>query len=779
MICCARVAVLCLGVFAATAGMAGEKFIDVPYSVADKVVGVETTETDMGKPGNLFDLNPSTIIRTPGINPAFVQVEFGEPIEVATVRLRFQAGPYEWSLAGADSVADLAGKRGSYRVLVEKQASEGDVSTVTLAKPTRARVLRLDVLRTSGDGYVHIAEWEFCKPGKVDGLRIQRITDRRTAIEAAKLTAVDEPIVVAEQTVVWLHAEAVAGEATLDVGREVEWEALDDGVAVFGEEPGVFVVKTAGEHKIRARWGETEQVIVVVGTAREMVNREPDVEVLYIERLPRIGYDAGNEGLPEVGSEVVWRGRVYNWGVHDVKVRYTWTLDGAEVGVGEAVIPVGPPATEGTPIDWAWKWDGARHELTLKVEQEGRARDLVPANNTLTIQTDAVTVGLWVERSLWEHHHAYQYWLPTHDANSFAGWGQRMMRQWNKMFAAAVYPEYPQGIVERVRLDEVVVVPDFALPLSGGLPSNNPDLRDKTVDMTWGCEAGDIVPGAVVPDDHWWSPVRALKAFARGDVEAGREDPPFWCGLGYIHEMSHARYLVDGYGFNVHTGTGEDLEQRDLLVSDEEGPILGRYMPATEDLQHWRKYPGQMGGDYWSWSVFEAMCWNRVAGRRGRGGNCNSPPNIGEFLQDIPARLVYEFVDEKGRPLSGAEVQVHRARGTGNGWYTKRYVNEPDLVTQADERGRVTFDRTLFAADGVIRHTYGVSNGVVLVRVTYEGRHYYLFEEVTDPNIAYNLGHHDEYVFKRQITLRDGKPDPKDWDPDARWEPAGSGFGQR
>jgi hypothetical protein len=353
-----------------------------------------------------------------------------------------------------------------------------------------------------------------------------------------------------------------------------------------------------------------------------------------------------------------------------------------------------------------------------------------------------------------------------------------MMRQWNGMFKEAAYKEFPDGIRERVRLDRLVIVPDFALPLAGGIPSNNPDLRDKTIDMQWGHESGDIGPGATVPESHWWSPEKAIKALKDGSVADKKLDPPFWCGLGYIHEMGHARYLIDSYGFDVQSGDPSDMSKCNIKVTDEKGLIVGRYMPAKSCV-HFCRYPGNMASNYFHYSIYEAMAWNRVIGKRARGGNCNSPATIGEYLQEIPKKIRYQYFDTDSNPLAGAEVWVYRAHGTGDGWYTKVYEDTPGVKGVTDEIGQVTFDRTMFSENGRIEHTYGFANSVVMVRLTYKGQHYYMFEEISDPNLAYNLGFKDECLFKRQIKLRTGEPSPSEWNPSANWDVSGTSFDAR
>ncbi|MEP0764937.1 MAG: hypothetical protein HRF45_00130 [Fimbriimonadia bacterium] len=749
----------------------------LPLAVADKVVRTESTKLDIGDPSKLFDHDRTTLIRTPAINPAFVRVEFREPIAFEAIRLHLIDEEHTWSLAAADSWDDLVGKRDSYRMLVTERKGKGEVQEVQLAGRTSARAFQLDVHRLTGDDYVHIAEWQFCAPGRIEILTISQVTDRRQAAAPAGRREVTGAISKPTQTVIWLKAEAQAGEVRMDVSDKVRWSARGKGLKAFGDTPGMFVIEQVGEGTLTARFGDLARNVTVFGTERRIQNRLPDIDVWYIERLPRIPYDGPNEGMPLPDSNVTWRAHVYNWGTAPLVGLYEWKLDGKVVKSGRINLPVGPPSTQAVTVDLPWKWDPKRHQLTFSIQPLQRIAEAITQNNSLTIDTDAILVGAWVEQSLWEFHHEHQMKLPTKDANSFAGWMQRMMRQWNKMFVQARFREYPNGIQERVRLDRLVIVPDFGLPLAGGLPSNNPDLRDKTVDITWGYESGDIGPGTTVDRNHWWSPERAIEALDSGRVQRRQEDPPFWCGLGYIHEMNHARYLVDSYGFNVHSGSDEDIGKRNIRVTDEVGPILGRYMPLDVDIQHRQKYEGQMGGDYWKFSVFEAMCWERVRGKRARGGNCNAPTTIGEFLQDMPAKMIYRYRDEQGRPLAGAEVVAYRARGTGSDWYTKVYEDEPAFRTRADDQGRAVLNRTIWEQDGKVHHTYGIATSVALVRVTYQGKHYFLFEEVTDPNIAYNLGHKDEYTFLREIRLRSGDPSPAEWDPAATWQPPGTGFG--
>jgi hypothetical protein len=749
--------------------------VDVPVDLGPRIATIESTRLDIGEPRAVFDRNERTLVRTPAINPLTMTVTFKEPVSASKMRVLLTEDEHEVTIYIAGDRDGLA----RAEPLILRQRTRRGEAIVPIPAGTRVGAMRLVATRLTGDDFVHLFEWQFLEPAKVEGVRIERVVDRREPFPPNGRVAVDGPINTWLYTVVALRAFATAGGAELDVTDKAQWQVNPTDLAPFLGRRNELQTIRSGRFPVLAVLGEQFARIEIEAKERPSPIPGPDIEVALIERTPRMPFDGPNGGLPKEGGSVVWRARVLNTAPEGVPVRYTWTIDGRVVDQGVRTIPPTQPGTLGAVLELPWTWSPARHRLTLEVQPEGDLDELIEANDRLSIDTDAVTVGLWVERSLWDYMMANQHKVPSLDANSFAGWGQRMIRKWNQMFEEAVFDRFPQGITERVRLDQVVIVPDFALPLAGGLPSNNPDNRDRTVDMAWGCESVDIQPGFEPPKTHWWSVERAVEAWNAGRIRDRREDPPFWVGLGYIHELNHARYLVDSYGFNVHASPNPDPMKTNIRVTDEKGPILGRYIPADLDMVYVQRHSGQMGGDYWSFSVYDAMCWERVRGQRARGGNTNAPPTIGEFLQEIPARIIFQFEDPAGRPLAGAELTAYRARGTGQGWYTKVFEDEPVWIGATDSRGRVTTDRTLFSADGRIVHTFGHSNAVVLLRVTYQGQHYFMFESVQEANLAANLVSRDEFVFRRIVRLRTGEPNPAEWSATESNIPEGERFDQR
>ena len=115
----------------------------------------------------------------------------------------------------------------------------------------------------------------------------------------------------------------------------------------------------------------------------------------------------------------------------------------------------------------------------------------------------------------------------------------------------------------------------------------------------------------------------------------------------------------------------------------------------------------------------------------------------------MPEKNEFVFTDENDRPLAGAELLVYRAEGNGKDWYGKEFDDVPDLEVTLDAEGRVVFGRELFG--GPIVHTYGHSNGVVILCVRHEGRSAYLFQEVTDLNLRYMQGERKWSVYRRVV----------------------------
>lgn len=463
---------------------------------------------------------------------------------------------------------------------------------------------------------------------------------------------------------------------------------------------------------------------------------QPDVNVLFIQRTPRLSFVPSDlnytSGLPAPGAAVTYVAYVRNWGAEAVMVPYEWWFDGEF----HSASVVNIPAQSTVQVTFPWTWDPNDHTLEFVADPLKTLNETTRLNNRVEIRTNALMVGLWVEQSLYNYFHENQYKLGV-GSNGFEDWGQRMVRRWNEMMSRAVVLGSDLGMRDRVALDKVVVVPDNALPLNGGYETNNPDSSDRTVDMQWGYpyNASDIGPGA------WWEI---------------RLDRPFFLDYGSIHEMNHARFHIDLYGFDTHQSpAGTPDADKNIQLRDDEGNIVTgtQYMPFIAwDGVYYDKWQDIMGGPN-IYDVYSAMAWNWKHHKRGRG-NMNAPADIGVFMQDLPSTTYLRLIDQNGLPLSNASVQVYQATSTSS-WYGKKFDNTPDLSFTADANGVVQLPRCPFSSNGRITHTYGLSNGVMVLKVRYRGQLYFLFQESTDFNIQYWLGNTSSAYLTRQIDLRD------------------------
>jgi len=129
---------------------------------------ITSVPIDIGSVNNLFDGNPRTLARSANVNPAWVLIEFPEPVTIAATAVAFShADGHDWFVAMADSAADMSSQSGSYRVVVPTQEARPvglpDPNymwdEVQLAAPESGRVIRLEALKL-GDAYVHLGEWD-------------------------------------------------------------------------------------------------------------------------------------------------------------------------------------------------------------------------------------------------------------------------------------------------------------------------------------------------------------------------------------------------------------------------------------------------------------------------------------------------------------------------------------------------------------------------------------------------------------------------------------------
>ncbi len=452
---------------------------------------------------------------------------------------------------------------------------------------------------------------------------------------------------------------------------------------------------------------------------------DPDIDVTYIERLPRYDYDA-DKNNPEPGDTVTFNGHIRYWGHESLSgADYAWYLDDDLVYSGTLT---GMSAGEEQIVTYEWTWESGSHRIKLMVDPEDKLDEASETNNSVEDLTNALSVGFWVEQTVYDYFHQYQKELGD-GANSWEDWARRQIARWNLMCEEAVWPTSPNGVIDRFRLDKVVIVSDGALPLSwGGLATNYPNADDKTVDLMWG------FPATSDMTDFY------------GDHTSTEDDNAFYIEKSLLHELGHARYLIDNYGFDVHNTSSHHAVQ----IYEGDTYVAGsHYMPflAYDEVLYYNTSGGVMEGPYdFAWSPYEAAALNLIAGRRATCGNYNAPCNIGVFLQDLPGNNHILIVDKAGEPMPFAGVTVYNVE-SGSGWYGKTIDNIPDQTYTADADGYIHLPRNPFNPGGDIIHGYGHANGTMILRIEYEDHVWYRFQEVTDYNMEYWKGNTEDAYY--------------------------------
>lgn len=413
-----------------------------------------------------------------------------------------------------------------------------------------------------------------------------------------------------------------------------------------------------------------------------------DFTIGWISRLPELDYVWGSsnptsDGWPLAGSQVTWRAHIRSWHSEPRTAAYVWRVDGVEVLRGTATLA--PNATTTLDLERLWSFDRQRIELEL----DGKS---------LEIFTDALSVGMWVEQSFYDAFRATQHELGI-GSTGFEDWAQRTVGFFNDMARLAIYPETPQGVLDRLRLQKIVVVPDDALPLSalppgsmlGSNGSTHPDHTDRTVDLMWGFRS------------------ELLSAYTGGTkpVPLNR----FYVGAAILHEIGHARSLVDVYAWDVVHDPPEFVvdvtEAGQRIIGNQKGRVH-----RTGEL-------GFMNRNYTFIDRYSAMTLNFLAGRRAVSGNYNAPENFAAYLNDFPAQNRITIRDTNGAAIADADVFFYRAEATvpTELWYGARFDDTPDLVLRTDANGQVLVGRSPFSADGTVTHAPELNNGVVIVKV--------------------------------------------------------------
>ena len=455
------------------------------------------------------------------------------------------------------------------------------------------------------------------------------------------------------------------------------------------------------------------------------------LQVGYIAREPRLMAPTTltaprEEGWPAAGSAVQWVAHVLNLGTATVSgVPYAWRIDGEPPVTG--VLDLVPGDTE---VTLPWTWTFTRHQITFSIAPPPGVGDATTTDDQVTIASDALSIGFWVEKKLYD-------WMCDGGRPGFEREMQQQIVNWNAILARAVFPTSPDGALDRVRLDRVVVYPD------GTHPANTEYLE---TDLYW------IFPGSNSDD-------RFLQVGATAEQLANQ--------TVVFHELLHERGLIDLYAYAVtHHSAGTDADGR-VDIEESGKPIVGTFlMPVlavsdANQIVFRTPYNGLMGSSYVPRADLTELCadgLNLWAGHRtpmhlDQWGNLidewSNARSDRSYISLLPQSTAITFT-EQGRPLAGGTVDVYLDHNPFT--YPKTYTPGPDLTLPMDAGGAVTLPGDVLTRLPAVLAAPPKAQDIVFGVRTSRGRAY-VFVPVYEFNVRYFRGGGAPATLEVPVTL--------------------------
>lgn len=490
------------------------------------------------------------------------------------------------------------------------------------------------------------------------------------------------------------------------LGKVMEWA---DQIILYrgADAPQCFPVETVREFHLRRQRRHLRRPDVA------------DLTIACIERLPR---DVGMQGrlklqdgvyvlegaappasaLPAAGAKVTFRVHVLNGGaVKSGAAECILTVGGAQISK-TPVAALAPGESKVIEASWNWKADQTVRAEIKPVEQ---FEEIAVWNNTREEPCDAVGVTVLVNSELYEKIRSIRNLVDTF---TIEDWIRYHLQVFNGLLAASVYPTSPQGVLERVRCDRIIV-------FEGG-------VEDYLVDA----ERKGESPGAV----------RLLLD----------QPPPGVRGLVDAATQVDWRMLQDlGRQLGLVDWSAADTRLEQCMVRKSESGYW--------QLQHLFPYRNTLMCSPGGFRLSEVdAAWLNASRGRPRGIR-------GELLYQLPSKINLRILGNTGAPLSGVDVDGFQLMSSGEaaGTIAGAGGNDPLFTITTDENGLAAlpaqeveptktaggqelksnpFGR--IAADG--------SNGLLLLRVRQGGYDEFHFLRLFDCLLAQVRGSKDEYV---------------------------------
>jgi hypothetical protein len=410
---------------------------------------------------------------------------------------------------------------------------------------------------------------------------------------------------------------------------------------------------------------------------------------------------------PAPGEVVTFTAHVRNHGDSGVpRFEYRWYIDGepqspADLTYSQPLLP-GGEATVSLP--WTWPADLRDHTVKVVIDPADQIGDELRQNNTYEDFTNALSFSIWVEQGLYDRFNAQVNGFGT---RSFEDWFRWQFEAMKKDFARSIYPVIaPNGILERIRVEEINVIPFD--------PANLDNWR----------LALDNDPHIFLNDGRWQF-TSAAATLTDKETEWDHYVETFITTIdwGLVHELSHQLGAIDEYNLNV------DLPSQN---------------PVSRTRHDFRR-PGLMGGGYVLPRYDGTTYDSHTAGflnlnlhfRRGF---------YGEFLFDTPRQTLLHILDATGAPLANADVNFYQKDPA-----TATIPTLPTFTGRTDASGTLTLpNRPVHGVTTVTAHRLRPNpfgqinvvgpNGTMLLEISKWGQRDYRWLEIIQLNEAFWRG---------------------------------------
>jgi hypothetical protein len=510
------------------------------------------------------------------------------------------------------------------------------------------------------------------------------------------------------------------------LGKVMEWA---DQVLLYdlNARPDVFAVRDVKQFEFRR-------------VARQKASpASPDLTVAFVERLPRDpswqGHVVVEEGLPRAdidGAGVSWRpaaGSSVTFRVHVLNAGAAASQEVAcqvfvdEQGIANARVPALEPGKEQV-VEASWAWQDGPHALRIEIDPENQGPEAIRWNNTFVEPVQGLAVAVVIAR---ERYEAFKTVRNVVDSFCFEDWVQYQLRCLNGLFRASRYPSAPDGALERVRCDRIVVV-------------------DDPTDAT---------------QDGKWAP--ALRREGRPDGLAEYAALLRWGKPGTDENLERSALRVDWVELQ---GLARQLGLIDLTTTDTRVDQCmaqdqrGRYVQCRHEFPNRATLMYTAGG--FALDELSVGALNQTMGKP-RGFR-------GDYLYQLPGRTIVEVLSNVGSPLRGVTADAFQLMSEGDnaGLISGYGFGDPVFSGETDEKGRfalpdmqVAPNRTpngyelrpnpfgKIATDG--------SNGLLLLRLRLGKAEEFYFLRLYDCGVAFLRGEKEQYV--RELATRFGTPE--------------------